>query len=125
MPSKTPIDPGTTASKTDWAALDAMTDDDVEAAASADPDAPPLGPGRTLHRMAAVKRVRLTLGLSPAEFAGRFRIPMPTLMAWERHEAEPDAVAVSYIAAIEGDAEGVARALVRPTPPSREGMPAG
>jgi putative transcriptional regulator len=39
--------------RTDWAALDAMTDEDVNAAALADPDNPPLTP----QRQARLKRV--------------------------------------------------------------------
>lgn len=114
MPEKTrrPDTPHPTG-KTDWAALDAMTDDEVEAAAMADPDAPPLPGDQTLRRMSPAKRVRFDLRLSRQEFADRYHIPLPTLTAWERHKSEPDAVARAFLDAIAADPEGVARALAR------------
>lgn len=97
--------------KTDWARLDAMTDEEIDAAALADPDAPPLPPGRRLRRAALAKRIRFGLGLSAEEFSERYHVPLTTLRAWERHETEPDAVAMAFLMAIEGDPEGVASAL--------------
>ncbi len=115
MPEKTrrseeQVSPG---GKTDWAALDAMTDEEVEAAALADPDAPPLREGQTMRRMTAAKRVRFDLRLSREEFAERYHIPLATLVAWERREFDPDAVATAFLHAIAADPEGVAKALVR------------
>lgn len=115
MPSKTrqPDDEKGPKGRTDWPALDAMTDEEVEAAARADPDCPPLSGDRRMLRMAIVKRIRLGLLLSPSDFAARFQIPLTTLMAWERHEAEPDAVATAFLRAIAADPEALARALSR------------
>ena len=97
--------------KTDWAALDAMTDAQAEAAALADPDAPPATSNS--RRMALAKRVRMGLKLSPHVFAERYHIPLATLMAWERHEIEPDAVACAFLGAIAADPVGLAAALAR------------
>ena len=61
----------------DWRRADAMTDEDIHAAALADPDAQPLTPERLAHmkRTPQVKVIRRALGLSQEEFAARFRIP--------------------------------------------------
>lgn len=99
------------AGKTDWSALDQMSGDEIESAALADPDAPPLPEGKPMRKMARVKRLRLALRLSQSEFATRYRIPLEILVAWERHDSEPDAVARAFLDAISADAEGVARAL--------------
>ena len=108
------IDPGAVPQgKTDWAALDAMTDQAAEAAARADPDAPPLTGDRPLRQMSRAKRVRFDLQLSRQEFADRYHIPQATLTAWERHEIEPDAVAAALLDAIAADPEGVAKALAK------------
>lgn len=99
--------------KTDWQRLRDMTDDEVYAAALADPDAQPL----TEERLAQVRRVprsktlRRALGLTQEEFAARFQIPLGTLRDWEQGRAEPDQTARAYLRAIAGDATAVARAL--------------
>lgn len=99
--------------KTDWAALDAMTDEEAEAAARADPDAPPPTENQDLHRAALAKRIRLKLRLSEKQFAERYHIPLITLSAWERHKLVPDAVATAFLDAIAADPEGLAKALAR------------
>ena len=101
----------TEAGSTDWAALDVMSDAEAEAAASADPDCPPAS--KDSHKMAPVKRQRMALKLSLAEFATRFHIPLATLMAWERHEATPDPVAQAYLSLIAADPDGIAAALAQ------------
>ena len=104
---------GTPKGKTDWAALDAMTDEEAEAAARADPDAPPPAENQVLHRAALAKRIRLKLRLSEKEFAERYHIPLSTLSAWERHKSVPDAVAIAFLDAIAADPEGLAKALAK------------
>ncbi|MEQ1576148.1 MAG: transcriptional regulator [Hyphomicrobium sp.] len=99
--------------KSNWAALDSMTDDEAEAAARADPDAPPPAENQDLHRAALAKRIRLKLGLSEKQFAERYHIPLITLSAWERHKSVPDAVATAFLHAIAADPEGLAKALAR------------
>jgi putative transcriptional regulator len=81
--------------QTDWAALRAMTDDEINAAALDDPDNPPI----TLERQARLKRVpqvkvmRRALRLTQEEFSARFRIPLGTLRDWEQGKSEPDQAA--------------------------------
>ena len=97
--------------ETDWAALDAMTEEEIMAAALSDPDAQPWPEGKTMHRVAKAKWIRFKLVLSQEDFAERYHIPLATLKAWERHELETDPVALAYLTAIEGDPDGVAKAL--------------
>jgi putative transcriptional regulator len=98
---------------TDWAKLDALTDAEVRKAALADPDAQPLTKKQLakMQRVSPVKRLRWKLGLSQAEFAERYRIPIGTLRDWEQHRHEPDQTALSYLKVIENNPKGVARAV--------------
>lgn len=97
----------------DWSRADAMTDDDVCAAASSDPDAQPLTEG-SVARMRPVSRtktMRRALGLTQEAFATRFRIPLGTLRDWEQGRAEPDQTARAYLTVIAREPETVSRAL--------------
>ena|SRR6516162_7291203 len=101
----------------DWTRFDAMTDEQVHAAALADPDAQPLTPERLVHmkRTPQVRIIRRALGLSQEEFAARFHIPLGTLRDWEQARKDPDAAARAYLRVIACDPEAVSRAL-QPTP---------
>src|ERR1700687_2475779 len=88
---------------TDWARLEAMTDEEGMAAALSDPDAQPLTPEQ-LARMRLVSRakvLRQRLGMTRAEFAEAFRLPIATLLDWEQHRSMPDAPARALLLAIE------------------------
>ena len=90
-----------------------MTDDEVMAAALADPDAQPLT-DEQLARMRPVSRakvIRRALGLTQEAFAARYHIPVGTLRDWEQGRAEPDQPARAYLRAIAGDPQAVQRAL--------------
>ncbi len=97
----------------DWAEFDAMSDEEVHKAALADPDAQPLTKRQLarMRRVTPVKRLRWELGLSQAEFAERFHIPVGTLRDWEQRRSEPDQAAQAYLKVIAADAEFVERAL--------------
>lgn len=62
-------------------------------------------------------------GLSQAEFAQTYRIPLGTLRDWEQHRREPDQAAHAYLQVIAREPEAVRRALAaaaaRPTPAAR------
>ncbi len=90
-----------------------MTDDEVEAAAAADPDNPPLSDEqlRSLPRTPRVKVLRRALHLTQEEFAARYRIPLGTLRDWEQGRSTPDQPARAFLAVIAGDPEGVGRLL--------------
>ena len=99
--------------KTDWGRLRNMSDEEVHAAALADPDAQPL----TEERLAKMKQtprlkiIRRALGLTQEEFAARYHIPLGTLRDWEQGAAQPDQAARAYLRAIAGDPVAVQRAL--------------
>jgi putative transcriptional regulator len=99
--------------KIDWAEANALTDEEIHRAALADPDAQPLTEGqlKRMRRVAPVKRLRWKLGLSQAEFAERFHIPVGTLRDWEQRRSEPDQAAQAYLKVIAADAQFVERAL--------------
>jgi putative transcriptional regulator len=99
--------------KTDWSKFDAMSDQEVRRAIAKDPDASPSTPAQLakMQRVSPVKRLRWKLGLSQAEFAERYRIPIGTLRDWEQRRHEPDQTALSYLKVIEEDPKRVARAV--------------
>jgi putative transcriptional regulator len=99
--------------KFDWSAFDAMTDEEIHAAAMADPDAQPITE-ESLAKMRLVPRtitMRRALKLSQEEFAARYHIPPGTLRDWEQGRCEPDAAARAYLRVIAREPEMVARAL--------------
>ena len=87
----------------DWAALDKMTDDEITAAALADPDAQPTSPERLarMRRVAPAKFIRQKLGMSQERFAAAYAIPLDLLASWERHACDPSPVELAYLRAIE------------------------
>jgi putative transcriptional regulator len=70
--------------QTDWPALRAMTEEEINAAALADPDNPPITPERQarLKRVPQVKSMRRALRLTQEEFSARVKIPLGTLRDW-------------------------------------------
>lgn len=99
--------------ETDWARVNAMTDEEVLAAARSDPDAQPLD-SETLARMrrvSPVKVLRQRLGMTQAQFAEAFRLPISTLRDWEQHRSTPDAPARALLRAIEREPETMRRLL--------------
>ena len=90
-----------------------MTDDEVMAAALADPDAQPLTPEdfARMRRTPRAKIIRRALGLTQEQFATRFGIPLGTLRDWEQGAAEPDAAARAYLPVIGRNPAAVAEAL--------------
>lgn len=99
--------------KTDWARVNVMTDDEVVAAALADPDAQPLTPEQLarMRRVSRVKVLRQRLGMTQTEFAAAFHLPITTLRDWEQHRSTPDAPARALLLAIERDPEVMRRIL--------------
>ncbi len=87
--------------------LETMTDDEIAAAAASDPDNPPLGDDPVF----ILVNLRRRLGLSQADFAARYGIPIGTLRDWEQGRTRPDAAAVAYIRVIDAMPEAVAGAL--------------
>jgi putative transcriptional regulator len=100
-------------SDTDWAALDALSDAEVEARALADPDAPPLTDEQLarLRRVPSVRLLRRRLGMTQAAFAAAFALPLGTLRDWEQGRKRPDAPARALLRVIEREPEAAKRAL--------------
>ena len=98
---------------TDWARLDAMTDEEAMAAARSDPDAQPLTSEQLtrMRRVSRVKVLRQRLDMTQAQFAAAFHLPITTLRDWEQHRSTPDAPARALLLAIERDPEVMRRLL--------------
>lgn len=99
--------------KTGWRRFDAMTDEEVIAAALSDPDAQPLTEAdmKRMKRTPQVKIIRRALKLSQEEFAQCFRIPIGTLRDWEQGRVEPDQAARAYLKVIARNPKAVREAL--------------
>ena len=88
--------------------VESKTDSDIAADCAADPDAcPPM----TAEQLARVRRVsparliRQKLAMTRDSFAAAYGIPLDTLLSWERRQAEPSAVELAYLHAIEREPE--------------------
>lgn len=107
--------------ETDWTAVDTITDADIARQIAENPDAVPIPPDEK-PLAARIRALRKLLGMSQAEFASRYRIPLATLRDWEQARLRPDAPALAYLTVIERSPWTVERALRldaagRPTPP--------
>jgi putative transcriptional regulator len=93
-----------------------MTEEEVLAAAYADPDAQPMTPDdfKRMKRTPQVSIIRRALKLTQEQFSERFHIPVGTLRDWEQGRAEPDQPARTLLYLIARDARRVARMLNRP-----------
>lgn len=99
--------------KNDWSRADATSETHIHRVALADPDAQPLTPERLagMRRTPRVRVIRRALGLSQAQFAERFRIPLGTLRDWEQGRKDPDAAAKAYLVVIGRNPAAVSEAL--------------
>ena len=104
-----------TGSKADWSAFDAMSEEEVLAAAMSDPDAQPLTDAdmKRMKRTPQVKVIRRAFGMSQEEFARTFHIPIGTLRDWEQGRVEPDQAARAYLKVIARNPKAVREALER------------
>jgi len=99
--------------RTDWARINALTDEEVTAAALSDPDAQPLTPEQLagMRRVSRVKLLRQRLAMTQERFAEAFHLPITTLRDWEQGRSTPDAPARALLLAIERDPEAMRRLL--------------
>jgi putative transcriptional regulator len=90
-----------------------MSDEEVMAAASSDPDAQPLTSEQlaAMRRVSRVKVLRQRLGMTQEAFAQAFHLPITTLRDWEQHRSKPDAPARALLLAIERDPKAMKRLL--------------
>jgi putative transcriptional regulator len=103
---------------TDWAFVEALTEEEIHVAALSDPDAQPipLGSDEEMARLGLihipnVKKLRERLGLTQEAFAAVYRIPVGTLRDWEQARKRPDAPARAYLTVIARNPEAVAKLL--------------
>src|ERR1700679_3378757 len=85
------------------ARLDALSDEEITAAALADPDNPPLD-AEELGRIAAareVRAVRIRSGLPQAEFARAFHTNVTLLRVWEQARTRADSALLAYLKVID------------------------
>ena len=93
--------------------IEALSDAEVNAAATSDPDAQPMTPAQlaAMRRVSRVKVLRQRLGMTQEAFAKAFHLPISTLRDWEQHRSVPDAPARALLLAIERDPEALRRLL--------------
>lgn len=97
----------------DWDRINAMTDEEADANALADPDSAP----ETEEEIAAIwgehylREARGKLHMTQAQFSEQFHIPLGTLRDWERGASVPDASARTLLRVIAREPEAVLRAL--------------
>ena len=103
----------------DWAALDAVTDDDIAAEIAGNPeacadlsDAPP-GALRVVHPPGgvAVRAIRARLDLTQADFAARFGFSVGAVRDWEQGRKKPDTPTRALLLLIDRDPDLVAEAV--------------
>ncbi len=102
--------------RTDWARIDAMTEEEIEANALSDPDNPPMTEEELarMRRVSNVRAIRRGLGMTQEQFADRFRLPLGTVRDWERGARTPAGPAQTLLRVIEREPEAVLRALDQP-----------
>jgi putative transcriptional regulator len=93
--------------------MGAMTEADIETAATDDPENPRLSELELnrLRSARAVRQSRRRSGLSQAAFARTFRINVARLRDLEQGRTEADSALLAYLIVIEKDPEVVRRAL--------------
>jgi putative transcriptional regulator len=99
--------------KSDWARVDAMTEEEIEANTLSDPDNPPWT-DEELARLRPVpnaKRIRAKLHLTQEQFAGSFNLPLGTVRDWELGRRQPDTAAKNFLRVIEHNPDAVIEAL--------------
>ena len=109
----------------DWAAIDALTDEDIDAMIAADPDvAPDLDwslddPKVRIMVPTDVKAIRAKFGLSQEQFAKAFALKLATLRDWEQERRMPHGPARALLKIIDREPAAVRRALA----PERQDRP--
>ena len=103
----------------DWAALEALTDEEIAAQIAEDPDvAPELDwslddPDVTVMEPFDVAAVRTRLGMSQQEFAHAFNFNLIELRDWEGQRRVPRGPALTLLRVIDHEPAAVRRALAR------------
>ena len=102
-----------------WAALQALTDEEIAAQIAADPDAAPEwdwsldDPRVTVMEPFDVAAIRTRLGMSQQEFASAFDLNLAALRDWEAQRRVPRGPALTLLRVINHEPAAVRRALAR------------
>ena len=99
--------------ETNWEALDALSDDQIEQGALSDSDAQPTSP-ETLakfQRPIDVQVIRERLKLTQEEFAATFHLSIDAVINWEQGNTQPDHAARTLLRVIAHNPEAVKEAL--------------
>ena len=113
-----PPKPAAKVHEPDWAALDALTDEEIAAQIAANPDAAPDisnwsldDPKVRILVPTDVKAIRARFGLSQDRFAKTFALNLATLRDWEQERRVPHGPARTLLQIIDREPEAVRRAL--------------
>lgn len=93
-------------SETDWAKVDAMTDDQIARQIASNPDAAP-----DMALEIDVRAIRRASGMTQAEFAAAYEFSVRTVQEWERGAKRPSGPARTLLRAIKADPEGLRKAI--------------
>ena len=107
------LDPANPPPKSDWSAVEKLTEDEIHAAALSDPDAQPWTPEQLAgaRRVVDVRLIRDKHGLSQEDFARRFGLKLEMLRGWEDGTLVPDPAAVTLLRVIWAEPDAVRRAV--------------
>jgi putative transcriptional regulator len=99
--------------RTDWARVDAMTEEELLANALSDPDNPPLTDEELarMRRVMELRQIRKRLNLTQEEFAEQFHLPLGTIRDWEQGKKYPDSAARALLRVIAHNPQAVIEAL--------------
>ena len=94
-----------------------MTDEEITAAAFADPDSPPLTDEQLaqFERVPNVKAIRERLCLTQKQFADMFGLSLSVVRDWEQNRFIPDQAARTLLKVIDRNPEAVKQALLKRT----------
>src|SRR5436305_5007677 len=113
-----PPKPAAKVHEPDWAALDALTDEEIAAQIAANPDAAPDisnwsldDPKVRILVPTDVKAIRAKFGMSQDRFAKTFALNLATLRDWEQERRMPHGPARTLLQIIDREPEAVRRAL--------------
>lgn len=100
---------------TDWARIEAMTDEEALQNALNDPDNPPLTDEQLarMRRAPNPREIRQNLGLTQREFARQFDLSLGNIRDWEQGARRPDSTARAYLRVIQHNPDAVRAALDR------------
>jgi putative transcriptional regulator len=100
---------------TDYDQLEALTDEEVCAAAATDPDNTILTADqlRRLRPAPNPREIRQRLGITQRAFAERYELPLGTVRDWEQGVRRPDAAGRTLLRVIDEDPEMVQSILAR------------